>query len=229
MKIKIIMHAAFEGMGTIADWAAARGHTLCLTHNYAGEMAPCPSTFDALILMGGPQSPRRMDKYPYLQDEITLVQETIAAGKRVLGVCLGAQLLGEAFGGVTESSPHKEVGFWDISLTEAGKKDPLLEGFPETFKVAHWHNDMIGVPAGGVVLAGSAGCPNQIVRFDDNAIGLQCHMEPTQIVMQGFIDKCANDLVPGEYIQPPEAILSEDYATLSKRMVFILDRFFASA
>jgi GMP synthase (glutamine-hydrolysing) len=48
---------------------------------------------------------------------------------------------------------------------------------PKSFEAFHFHAEMSGLPMGSVVLAESAGCPRQIVRFARLAYGLQCHLE----------------------------------------------------
>lgn len=79
--------------------------------------------------MGGPQSPLALAKDPYLKDEIDLIKKAIHADKGVLGFCLGAQLIGEALGGRTESSPEKEIGVYPISLTSEGLQDDLFKDY----------------------------------------------------------------------------------------------------
>src|SRR3990167_675330 len=112
-----------------------------------------------LILMGGPQSPLKIGEFPYLADEIDLIKTAFLQNKRILGFCLGAQLIGEALGAPTGRSPEKEVGVYPVTLTEEGKKDPLLTDLPDNFPVIHWHNDMPGLLEDSALLAYSEGCP----------------------------------------------------------------------
>lgn len=162
-----------------------------------------------------------------MQSEVRFIASTIRAGKIVLGVCLGAQLIGVALGAKAEKSPEKEIGVFPISLTSAGKKDLLLADFPATFPVTHWHNDMTGIPNNTVILAESPGCPRQIVRFQDRVVGLQCHFEMDLKCIEGMIQNCEGDLKPGKYIQPPQTPRDQNYSTINEQMEIILDRLIA--
>src|SRR5579862_1536272 len=176
MRIHIIIHASFEKPGVIETWATHKGHTISYTHTYLGEQLPDSSQIDFLIIMGGPQSPLELDKYPYLRDEMALTKLIINQKKVVLGICLGAQIIGESLGAKTERSPNKEIGVFPIHLTTEGNQDFIFKQFPESFDVMHWHNDMPGVPAGSTILAYSEGCPRQVIRYNERVYGLQCHM-----------------------------------------------------
>lgn len=229
MRIHYIQHASFEKVGVIGSWAKKRGFSLKGTQIYQNESLPSVDDFDFLILMGGPQSPLEMDKYPYLKDEIALIQSAIAHDKRVLGFCLGAQLIGEALGAKTEQSPSKEVGVFPIHLTEAGQQDPVLAGLPESFDVIHWHNDMPGLPKGAELLAYSQGCPRQVFCYGDRVYGFQCHMEITPDIAADLVKNCPGDLKPGKYIQDAEEFLAEDFAGINQKMIMVLDRICAEA
>ena len=111
--------------------------------------------------------------------EKKLIIRSISAGKAVIGVCLGAQLIGEALGAKFQHSPEKEIGYFPIILTAEGRHDPLLQHFKHTELVGHWYNDMPGLLPSSRVLAESQGCPRQIVKFMDLVYGLQCHLEFT--------------------------------------------------
>jgi len=103
----------------------------------------------------------------------------VAAGTAIVGVCLGAQVVGEALGAPAEPSPHPEVGAFPVTLTADGRKHPFLAGVEPTFLAGHWHRDMPGLTAAAVVLATSAGCPRQIVAYGRHVYGLQLHLELT--------------------------------------------------
>lgn len=225
MIVQAILHASFEPLGAIQSWIEGQDYKLHIAYPYKGDKLPEVASFDMLIIMGGPQSPLALDKYPYLIDEIDLIKKAIVANKKVLGFCLGAQLIGEALGAKTERSPHKEIGVWPIKLNNDGLQDKIFRNFPAAFTVAHWHNDMPGVPEGAVVLAESAGCPRQIIRFSDKIYGFQCHPEMTRKLLERLCDKCADDLTEGEYVQSPEQMLSSDFDKINKLVCNFLESF----
>jgi GMP synthase (glutamine-hydrolysing) len=222
MKMHIILHAAFESPGVIHEWALDNGYEVTLVHPYRGDPLPIPGQIDFLVSMGGPQSALEIENYPYLQTEVVLLRDVLAQRKRVLGVCLGAQLMGVALGAPAARSPAKEVGMFPIELTKAGRNDPTLAGLPAAFKVMHWHNDMAGLPEGSEVLAASAGCPRQIIRFRDNAYGFQCHLEMTPVMVQGMLAHCTDDLRPGTYIQTADTMLAEEYMQMNQYLRQVL-------
>jgi len=194
------------------------------TRTYDDEPLPSVADFDFLMVMGGPQSACEIDKYTYLQKEIELIRSAIAADKYVLGVCLGAQLIGEALGAKAERSPEKEMGCFLVELTEAGKKDKVFQHLPENFSSMHWHYDMPGIPSDGVLLAKSVGCPRQAVRFGERVYGLQFHLEFTKEKMETLIDKCHRDLSVSAYTQNAQEILTADFETINNTMRLILDK-----
>ena len=160
MRLHYIIHADVEGPGVIYDWASKHGYTQSFSSPFRGEELPSPEEFDMLVVMGGPQSPLKLDKAPYLKDEIDLLSRSCEAKKTVLGFCLGAQLLGEALGAATEHSPHKEIGFFPITLSSQAQEEM---GWPEMVQAFHWHNDMPGLTREAEVWAKSEGCPRQIL------------------------------------------------------------------
>jgi GMP synthase (glutamine-hydrolysing) len=219
VNILCVTHADFETPGTIGQWALEKGHGFTIVRPYRGDELPDMGRFDALIVMGGPQSPLRTVEFPYLSAEIALIKAALVENKKVLGFCLGAQLIGEALGGKTAPSPEKETGVYAITLTSAAADDALLKGLPSTFPVIHWHNDMPGLTENAVVLASSPGCPRQIVRYKDNAYGFQCHMEIDRDGIEALIES--------KFTQSRRDLLDNDYASINSLMATILDRFAA--
>lgn len=224
MRIHCLLHAQFEGPGFFEIWAKERGYDFSCTSTYH-EKLPTPNEYDFLLIMGGPQSPRESDQFPYLRYEMELIQQSIKRNQWVLGVCLGAQLIAESYGAQTLKSPNKEVGVFPIQLTQEGKENPLLKDFPESLKVMHWHNDMPGLPEDAVTLANSLGCPRQIIQFAPRVYGFQCHMELMQSDIDQLITHCPEDLIAGKYIQTANQMLQEDLTLGHQQLALFLDKF----
>jgi GMP synthase (glutamine-hydrolysing) len=226
-RVQILVHVPFETPGAIATWLTSNHFTFEETHLYRDDPIPNVDDFDSLISLGGPQSCRDLAQYPYLCDEINLMSEALISHKRVLGVCLGAQLLAEALGGKTIESPEREVGVFPISLTDLGLEDPVFGPLGDEFDVLHFHRDMCGEFPGMEVLAGNAACPIQIFAYRQLAYGIQCHFEMDLPIVNRLIDACPTELIEGQSIQSPETLRSHDYTSINQRLFGILERFFA--
>lgn len=225
MKILIIIHADFEGSGVISNWAEQQGHSLEIVKPYQGDELPSIDPYHMLIIMGGPQSPAKTDEFPYLQDEMALIKEAIYQDKKIVGFCLGAQLIGQALGADVKKSPEKEIGVFPVHLTEAGRKDRLLADFDVSFPAIHWHSDMPGLTDEAVVLAYSEGCPRQIIRYGNKVYGFQCHLEITLQGIKDLIENVPDDLKPTPYTQSEEELLAQNYEEIHPLLFQILDRF----
>ncbi len=225
MNILCITHADFETPGVITQWANDKGFDFTVKKPYQGEQLPAIESYDCLIIMGGPQSATQLDDAPYLQDEVALIQDAISQHKKILGFCLGAQLIGAAFGAQAMKSPEKEIGVHSIMLTDEGMIDPILKGLPKTFPAIHWHNDMPGVSEKAVVLATSIGCPRQIIRYQDGVYGFQCHLEIDRNGIADLIAACPDDLRPSLFTQSADRLLENDYESIHRLLFRILNRF----
>jgi len=223
MNLLIIVHADFAIPTYIQDWAMEKNVQLNFSCPANGDLLPHLSLFDCLIILGGNYSLLEEERPQFLRNEIKLVEEAIASEKIILGICLGAQILGEAFGIQTEKSPNKEVGVFPIELTDDGKTDPLIKGFPNVFSGVHWHNNMPGITPKSKILAFSEGCPRQIIRYSNKAYAFQWHPEVTLEDVQKACLYCKKDLYPGPYIQSEENLLESDFVEMNNRMIAILN------
>lgn len=231
MHIQFIIHEHFEAPGAYEIWGKSRGHTLSYTRVYQGDPLPEElGSTDLLIIMGGPQSPATTpEECPWFdaQAEKTLISRAIEAGKTVIGVCLGSQLIGEALGAAFCHSPEKEIGKFPVRLTDAGKANPLFADFGHELNVGHWHNDMPGLTPQAKVLAYSEGCPRQIVEYGERVYGFQCHMELTPEVVELLIEHSQNDLRrAGEFrfVETAEKLRSHDYREMNQVLFSFLDK-----
>lgn len=169
LHVHCMIHNPSFGPEVICQWAENRGHTFSETKVYEGEALP--KAFDMLVLLGG---------YNYEGKELKLIRKAIKDEKVVIGFCLGAQMIGTALGTGPVISPETERGLLPVTLSDEGKRDPALHGFPESFTGIHWHKYMPGLPKGAVLLARSEGCPNQGFRYGDRTYALQFHLEVTE-------------------------------------------------
>jgi GMP synthase-like glutamine amidotransferase len=208
MKVHWFQHISFEGLGAIEGWLLARRHTLSCTRFYAGEAPPVnPDGFDWLVVMGGPMNVYQYEAHPWLSSEKHLIREAITAGKRVLGICLGAQLIADVLGGKVYQNGEREIGWYPVRAVSAEVPSPFA--FLGETSVFHWHGDTFSLPPGSVWLAESDGCAHQAFAVGTRVLGLQFHPEMTADDISRIIQGCADELTPGRYIQPADFIISQ--------------------
>jgi len=189
-----LLHAEAETPGLIADVLDRRGIGMETVRGYAGE--PVPTAMDgrdALVVMGGPMGVYDQDRIPFLRDEIDLIRDAVQAGKPVLGVCLGSELLAAALGAKVAPA-RKEIGWYPVTLTDAAADDPLWRGVDRSIRVFHWHGDAFELPPGAVPLASSALTPCQAFRHGRAAYGLLFHMEMDETMVRAMVTTFGDEL-----------------------------------
>lgn len=193
----VIRHVDIEGPGTLGDFFAAGGMDVLQADVYSGVRLPLGLRgIDAVVSLGGPMNVYEDKRYPFLLAEERILKQALEKGLPVLGICLGAQMLAKSCGAKVFKSPVREIGWRRVTLTAEGRRDRLFSGIPERPEVFEWHEDTFGIPAGGVLLARSAGCRNQAFRVGRNAYGLQFHVEVTPAMIRGWIGRYAGDGCP---------------------------------
>jgi GMP synthase (glutamine-hydrolysing) len=173
-----LRHIAFEDVGTIASLLTRRG--LAIEYVDAGVddlLAIEAAAPDLLIVLGGPIGVYETDRYPFLLDEISLIEQRLASGRPMLGICLGAQLIARAAGCRVFPGPEKEIGYGPVELTVDGLVSPLSALEMSQFNVLHWHGDTFDLPAGAVRLASTGIAQNQAFSLGPEVLALQFHIE----------------------------------------------------
>lgn len=208
MRIHYLQHVSFEGLGYIETWLTAHGHTLSATRFYEeGYVLPALDQIDALVIMGGPMGVYDEEVYPWLLAEKLFIQACIRADIKLLGICLGAQLIAAAMGARVVQAQHKEIGWFPLQPTDACKDIPWLYSlFIEQPVVFHWHGDRFEIPVGAKLLLNSAANTNQAFIYNKQVIGLQCHFEATTETVALMLEHGAAELQPLPYVQSAEDI-----------------------
>lgn len=225
MRIHYLQHVPFEDLASMESWAASRGHTLSRTRLFSGERLPDLSSFDWLVVTGGPMNIYQEDRYAWLAEEKEFIGRAISGGKIVLGVCLGAQLISSVLGGMVTKNRYREIGWFQVRLTEEGRASSVFSVLPDRFVALHWHGDTFSIPPGAMRVAESDACPNQAFILG-KAIGLQFHLETSPESIKRLLGNCGDELAEGHYVQRPEDLAAgqDCFDGLQGLMVRLLDR-----
>ena len=206
MRIHLLQHVNFESGGFIENWIKENNHSLTVTRFFKSENLPPLNEIDWLIIMGGPMGVYDEDKYPWLKDEKQFIASAIKAGKTVLGICLGSQLIADALGAKIYPNKFKEIGWFPISLTDEGRNNYFVNSIQDKQIVFHWHGDTFDLPEGAIHLAKSAGCLNQAFVSNEKVVGLQFHLEVTEKSLKDMIENGKNEIREAKYIQNENGI-----------------------
>ena len=169
-----IYHVAFEDAGTLGPLLEARG--IGLTYLQAGRDDLTPALdADLVLVLGGPIGIYEIDRYPFLKDELAIIEKVVKKGTPVLGICLGAQALAAVLAARVYPGPQAELGWDTLTLTEEGQASPL--GVLEGLHILNWHGDTFDLPSGATRLASTALTPNQAFSYGPKVLALQFHAE----------------------------------------------------
>jgi GMP synthase-like glutamine amidotransferase len=225
MHIHYLQHVPFEGLGSIEQWARQSGHALTRTRLYAGEPLPEPDAIDWLIVLGGPMGVHDDVCLPWLIEEKHLIEQAISAGRAVLGICLGAQLIAHVLGANVYRCAQEEIGWFPIEPTAQAAGTLVGRVLPPRIEAFHWHSDTFDLPTGAVHLARSAACVYQAFLYADRVLGLQFHLETTPDSAKALIDNSEDALVSARYIQQGQDMLADPtrFQRINDLMARVLD------
>ena len=183
MRVLVVENDRHTALGQIEVALLEAGAEIVRCRPHAGESLPEDETgHDALVVMGGPQSAVDDENFPYLPALCALMRRFGDAGRSVLGVCLGSQLLARSYGSDNLIGAATEFGWHEIQPTEEGLADPLLSAVGGAFPIFQWHNDTFTLPHGAARLAGNAAAANQAYRIGRATYGTQFHFEVDRTV-----------------------------------------------
>lgn len=197
MAVLIIKNIITEGPGTIEDFLRKEDFSFKVVELSSGEVPPSLEDFNSLVIMGGPMGVYEIGQYPHLRIESRIIREAINRDMKVIGICLGAQMIAYCLGSDVYKGPKEEIGWQHIELSGDGIRDPFMKklaihpsvgDFWRKFKVFHWHGDTFEIPIGAVLLASSELYKNQAFRYKNNVYGFQFHIEVTKKMIKEWFE-----------------------------------------
>lgn len=178
----IIRHVAFEDLGTLEPLLREAGYDLEYREAGRDDVAGIdPLSPELMIVLGGPIGVYELTEYPFLRDEMALLERRLKAEKPVLGICLGAQLMAAALGApVYPGANGKEIGWSRLLPGRQTAAFPFMQPLLENdVEVLHWHGDTFDLPPHAAHLAASRQYLHQAFAHGRGALALQFHPEVT--------------------------------------------------
>lgn len=230
MSVLILKNVPNEGPGTIEDFLVGNAIPYRIVEMPSEEL-PDAGDAETLVILGGYMSVNESGIYPFITKEVEMVKEFMGQGKKIFGVCLGAQIMAKALGAKVYAGPEKEIGWYDIELLDEGLRDPRITklaihpragDFWKKFKVFHWHGETFDIPPGAQRIARSILYPNQAFRYGKNAYAFQFHIE---VKKETIFEWLKNEPVDIEKVRRETEAYYDDYRAraLSFYRVFFAD------
>jgi GMP synthase (glutamine-hydrolysing) len=195
-----LRHVSFEDLGGFEAPLREAGYALHYCDMGLDDPAPAAGA-DMLAVLGGPIGAYEDHLYPFLGDEIRLIESHLAAGKPVLGICLGAQLMARALGARVYPGSVKEIGFKPLTVTSEG--EALLSPLKDQ-PVLHWHGDTYDLPQGAVLLASTDACAQQAFQYGRHGLAFQFHPEARQEGFERWLIGHALEIAATSGVSVPE-------------------------
>ncbi len=195
-RILVVEHEADAGIGLVGERIRAAGAEIAVVGPPTSREVPRTAEgFDGVVVLGGSPSPT--DETPaWFPNVRALIRDCLDRPVPLLGICLGAQLLGLVAGGRTDRvRGGPEIGLVPLRRTEAAAGDPLLGDLPETTRCLQWHSfEVRDLPPGSQPLVSSAQCPHQAFRVGASAWALQFHLEALTATAAAWSDGYGDEL-----------------------------------
>ncbi|TFV98048.1 glutamine amidotransferase-related protein [Leifsonia flava] len=218
----VLRHDAGIGLGNLGPVLVEHGYEVQIVDTPAADLSAIdPSAADLVVVLGGDEGAYEGAVHPFIDAEIALLRERIAAERPIFGVCLGAQLLAESLGGSAYKGPTTEVGYLEIVPTDAGDSSPVrhFRGVP----VVQWHGDTYDLPEGITTLATSGQYAHQAFAIDEWLLAVQFHPEVTAEMHEDWVQRWGGELpehgLTADGLRADRARYSDDMQRASRALL----------
>lgn len=222
-RLCVLQHTDGIGLGCMEQWFRERQFDMRTVRVDRGEKLPSLDSFDWLAVMGGPMGVYEEAQYPWLKAEKEWLRTAIDASKKILGVCMGSQLIASALGADVYPADTAEIGWFPIIRTDAH-----ASWLPPQSCLLSWHGDRFELPAGAKPFASSEATPNQGFSYGDNIWALQFHVEAQAGTTDVFLEASGGELPDGEYVQREDQLDRPDCVATSAKVASSLLNFMAT-
>jgi len=224
LKILIFKHIHNEPAGHAEQWALERGHNFQYHYWDSGHVLNQLPEFDLLIIMGGMMGAYEDEAFPWLVIEKKLIREAIETGRKVLGICLGAQLIASALGANVYKNDHSEIGFHQVKPLQDFHK--VFSDSSGDLKFFQWHGDTFDLPDGACLIATSENVKNQAFTWKNNVTALQFHPEMDSFIINGLLKNAHESEPDSPWKQSIESIQDQMNTIESGRIMLyrLLDK-----
>jgi GMP synthase (glutamine-hydrolysing) len=187
MNLYFIQHVPFETPAAILDWCKLRNIQTNGFYAYKENLENMDlNRCNILLIMGGP-----MGVYDLTLEEKKLVEQAIKLNKKVVGICLGAQLIADVLGAKVYKNKQKEIGWYAVNSTKEAREQ--FDFLPESFYAFHWHGDTFELPKNSIHLFYNEATYHQGFLYY-NALALQFHLESTEESIQDLYKNSYDDI-----------------------------------
>jgi GMP synthase-like glutamine amidotransferase len=173
VRVLTIIHQDDAGPGVFAGVPEAE----LVPRRADRDPSPTVDGVDAALVLGAAANVNDTEANPWMAEDVRVVAELLDRGVPTLGVCLGAQLVAKAAGGLVERAAVPEIGWYEVALEPGAEQDPLVGALPERFLSFQWHSYVAAPPAGSITLARSRHSLQAFRLADAPAWGIQFHAE----------------------------------------------------
>ena len=223
MRLLCIHHEPTSDGGTLLAPARAGGWAIEHWHAHAGEPRPILDGIDAVVAYGGTMNPDDDERLAFLAEVRATLAEAVERDLTVLGICLGAQLLGQALGAGAPRLVEPELGWFSVELTAAGAEDALLGPLAPACEVFQWHDYGCELPPGALPLARSERAPQQAYRVGDAVWAVQFHIDVDADSVERW-SAAVPEIVRARGAEPAELVVrarayDAEYVALSRELM----------
>jgi GMP synthase (glutamine-hydrolysing) len=195
-KIVIFQHVGHEPLGSLNPLLKTAGFRIrYVNFGRSPDTHPSLEGYNGLIVLGGPMGVYEVMKHPHIKTELTLIEAALKKNIPVLGICLGAQMIAHVLGAEVKRNRISEFGWYDVTLTPEGARDPLFNAWKKKEKIFQAHQDTFTLPFGTKHLASSPACENQAFVFGEKVYGFQFHLEVDRAMIHRWLGIASNQIL----------------------------------